>query len=603
MPDTFHSTHAALLFALTALAVATAPAFAQQVPPAGTPGGARPQIEETAPGGAGAPAVITQPEAQLQPCRDETGARMQVAAFRLAGVVDRPQFGISGSELATRVESLRAGYRQGLGICELREVTRSITNYYRARGLFLARAYVPEQSVRDGVVTVRILEGVLADVASPPQCARAARPEAGGASLGCNEVYDIELLRRPFEDLLGEPVHRDSIEREMLRINTYPGYTGSGVFRPGAELGTTTLVLDTRRETRFAADAWFDNHGTELTGENRLYGRVQLNNALGQAEQFRFLALQTLDPDNATFLSADYAQPIISPEYRLDAGFSQNTFSVGDVFEQLDIEGESTIMRGTLSRQFLLSRTRSLSAHAGVARKSASSTQSGTNIGEDELLVLSGGGRWDFLDEDGRSGNALQGTLSLGIPEVLGAMDSGGDPDASRVGGSGDRAGGDFTKLNLEYSRSQALPAREFFRNQVLLLRARLQFSSDLLTSLERMSLGGPNSVRAYPPSEFLADTATVLNVEWQARSVIEDPDSIWHNLLVAAFVDYADGELNDPLTNEEGTVTLLGIGGGVQFRPTRKLTAKFELATAIGDPEPSNEKSLQTFFSFRYDF
>ena len=567
------------------LAVAlSAPTLAQQLPPAATPGGAQPQIERPRPPAPAAPPIEVPAEPPAPPV--DTGARMQVSAFVLEGVTERPEFAIEPREIDELVESLRRKYPQGMGIAQLREVTRAVTLYYRERGFFLARAYIPEQSVKDGVVRVRVLEGVLADV----------QPQN-------NVLYSSDLLQRPFDELTGEPVHTDSIEREMLRVNRYPGYGGSGVFRPGEAPGTTTLLLDTRYEDAFSAAVWFDNHGTELTGENRLFGEIVVNNALDVGEQFRLLGLQTLDPSNSTFFSLDYQQPVFSPRYTLYAGLSNNTFSVGDVFKQLDIEGESTTYRAAVSRSFILSRARSLDAGLDLARKSASSTQAGTDIGDDELLVLTANGEFQFVDADFRSSNLIRAALRAGIPEALGAMDESGDPDSSRTSGSGERAGGDFTKLTLNFSRIQALPQKPFFRNQSVLMRVDFQHSDDLLTSLERMPLGGPNSVRAYPPSEFLADTGTFLSLEWIASSVIDDPASFWRGLQLSGFLDYADGELNDPLTNEKGSIHLAGFGGGARLNPWRRLDVKLELATAIGDPEPSDDSSFQFNFGLRYDF
>ena len=43
-------------------------------------------------------------------------------------------------------------------------VADTITQYYRERGFILAKAYIPQQQVRDGVVSLNIMLGKLGSV-------------------------------------------------------------------------------------------------------------------------------------------------------------------------------------------------------------------------------------------------------------------------------------------------------------------------------------------------------------------------------------------------------------------------------------------------------
>ena len=70
----------------------------------------------------------------------------------------------------------------------------------------------------------------------------------------------------------------------------------------------------------------------------------------------------------------------------------------------------------------------------------------------------------------------------------------------------------DFTKLSFSYSRLQ--PLSEL---QSLIFTFRGQNSSDSLVSLEKFSLGGPDTVRAYPVAEALMDSVYLLSVEFMA--------------------------------------------------------------------------------------
>ena len=71
------------------------------------------------------------------------------------------------------------------------------------------------------------------------------------------------------------------------------------------------------------------------------------------------------------------------------------------------------------------------------------------------------------------------------------------------------RFDGKFTLLNFSAQRIQRLAP--LWSASV---RFDGQFSADTLDTSERMSLGGPQAVRAYRPSEALGDSALILQSE-----------------------------------------------------------------------------------------
>src|SRR5690606_21573660 len=54
--------------------------------------------------------------------------------------------------------------KRGITLGMIESVADTITRYYRERGFILAKAYIPEQQVRDGVVTLTLLLGELGEV-------------------------------------------------------------------------------------------------------------------------------------------------------------------------------------------------------------------------------------------------------------------------------------------------------------------------------------------------------------------------------------------------------------------------------------------------------
>jgi len=149
----------------------------------------------------------------------------------------------------------------------------------------------------------------------------------------------------------------------------------------------------------------------------------------------------------------------------------------------------------------------------------------------------------------------------------------------------------------VSYTRSQPI-----FELQTLLFRYRGQYTSDILTAIEQFSLGGPDTVRAYPVAEALVDEATFVSIEWVAF-VSPEVEHTWLNKFqFSVFFDYATGSRNDPLVNEVASVTLAGPGFSLQGKPFDFMTARLDYAFDTGD-EPSDNQTLPFYFRLEYAF
>jgi hemolysin activation/secretion protein len=293
-----------------------------------------------------------------------------------------------------------------------------------------------------------------------------------------------------------------------------------------------------------------------------------------------------------------YQQPVLQPHIIAGGGLSLNSFDVGGNLSGLGINGESKDIYGFMRYQFSRSRTEKKSATAGIHLKSSSSNVRSTLDSEDKLTVLYLSA--DYAGTSWSSSGAYQTanlTLSLGLEDFLGSMDGNGNGTSGRIGGSGQLAGGGFTKLEFSYSRAQKMSAL-----QTLLFSFRGQLSSDLLTSLEQFSLGGPDTVRAYPVAEALMDQAYVFSVEWLAYASPDFQRGLLNKMQLSVFYDYASGTQNDPLQNEIESVSLSGFGGSIQIEPYKKFRVKAIMAFDLGD-EPSDNMTLPFYISVNYDF
>ncbi len=522
-------------------------------------------------------------EADTNP--NEETPHIQVDAFIVEGVGEHGPQGITPAHIAQLVEDER---RQAGGIFTLdglRDITRSITRRYRAAGFLLARAYVPEQTVDAHTVRIRVLEGRLQEV----------QPE--GFTL-----YRKAQLQALFADLVDQPVQIDRIESRLLFLNDYPGFSGFSVFRPGETPGSAVLVLSPREERPMEISLTSDNYGSSFTGRYRALLDVALNNPLHAADRFEFTLLQSLAPLNSRYGAVQYQRPLGAPGQSLGLGYSKNSFQVGDYLAELEIAGDSYIGNIFFSKQWVRKRQNNLSTRLEFSRKSASNRQADDTFGQDELAVLSLTGQYSFTDTAYHGFNRIRLGLARGLAGVLGAMDKQGDGQSSRVGRNNQRAGGEFTKWTLQLLRQQPLDFYASLKNQSLSLRLRLQYSKDLLTSLEQMLLAGPHGVRAYPISQAQVDTGYIVSLEWQVHTA--DRVSSWLDALqLSSFLDYGQGWLNASLANETARTQLVGLGVGAAAFIRHALSAKLEMAIPLGGATPDGGDAFQMFFNLRYAF
>ena len=550
-----------------------------------TPGGAMPQIKNVP-----EPFVypnVEKPKQRVAPItvEDPNAPRMLLKGFEIYGVIDHPEHDISLQAVRELIAAETAlmipkGEQRLFTVGMFETIAQAITRYYRSRGYFLARAYVPEQKVTNGIVKLKVVESFLEQVA-----------------FHGNTLYDDETMSILFDNLIDKPVYITDIESALYKLNDYPGLTASAVFGPGSTPGSAAIVMRTDETPSYNLLS-FDNYGSAYTGENRVLYNHSSNNLFGNADLLSFNLMATFAPANNQYADFTYLQPVFKSLFRVGGGARFNFFEVGEELEDLNINGESIIVNGFIDYKFLHTKLDQFSVVADLSLKSATSKIVNTVAAEDKLTVIrldalySGVDRWLWT-----ASHQATASISVGLADVLGSMDSEGNGISGRRSSDGVRAGGDFTKINLAYTRYQPTVSL-----QTLLIRFEAQFSSDLLTSLEQYPLGGPYNVRAYPIAEILVDNVIFTSFEY-ILTASPDIQHTWLNgLQLSVYYDYASGDLNEPLINEIGEATLSGIGLGIQVEPFNKFLVRIDLATATGD-EASDLQSLPFYFSMEYHF
>jgi len=412
----------------------------------------------------------------------------------------------------------------------LRGVARLVGAFYRQNGYPFARAIVPVQQLKDGVLHIRILEGAYGEIQATGE------PKVAAGS-------------QPFLSPLvhGDLIEATRLERTMLIIDDLPGVSVRPVVSPGKSVGFGDLGVAVALEKQQGGELGIDNEGSRYTGDIRFKGSWYRNSALLFGDQ---LAASVLATNQSLWLgSLDYDRPLGSSGLRGQIGWALNSYELGKEFASLEASGLARVWSAKLSYPLIRSRQTNLSASFGFQYKTLHDVYAASGTTEDKFsrglpLAL----RFDH--RDGLIGGGItygqltwtHGNLSL-------------DPALTALDDASARKQGDFNKVNLDLARVQNLPA-----GFTLYGRYSLQLADRNLDSSERFGLGGAQGVRAYPLGEGMGDQGWLGQVELRYDAGIFAP---------YAFYDVAQADTNYRPWTASADVTRHISGAGVGLRTT----------------------------------
>lgn len=230
----------------------------------------------------------------------------------------------------------------------------------------------------------------------------------------------------------------------------------------------------------------------------------------------------------------------------------------------------------TLAYPFIRARLSNLTFQAAYDHKRLTDrVNSVSSVTDKGLQVLRFAARGDHIDGLGGGGFTTYGaTLSGG--DLTFRNDAAAALDAAATGRN--TAGG-YTKIAYSVARLQSLG--DTFS---LYLSVLGQFASKNLDSSEKLSLGGPSGVRAYPAGEAAGDEAHQASLEFRAntgRYLETDTQLI-------AFADGGRAKLNENLlaSDNPNHRTISGYGIGIAISKAGLFALRSTLAWRSG-PQP----------------
>ena len=380
-----------------------------------------------------------------------------------------------------------------LSLADLEEAAALITRYYRDRGYFVARAYVPAQEIRDGIVEITVLEGRLGAV-------KLFVPEGRRSETSPRLVRGMISANQP----PGSVIRSDGLERGLLLLSDTPGIAARATLAPGEEPGTSDLTVDVADSPVLTGSADLDNFGNRYTGAFRLGGTAFLNSPAGLGDVVSARIQASQGSQNGRL---GYQIPLGYRGLRVGAALSHVQYKLCCDFKSLDAKGTGTDFTATGQYPFVRSRNSNLYGSLAASAKRFSDDsidKSSDRTVRSAILGLSGDSR------DSAGGGGLN---AYSIAYTNGKLDLLLESELSQDQQSGQNKNGSYSKTNYALSRLQRLG---FATSLYLSLSG--QTASKNLDSSEQFALGGPYGVRGYPTGEAIGDQGMLATVEgrWQ---------------------------------------------------------------------------------------
>lgn len=434
---------------------------------------------------------------------------------------------------------------------QLEAVAGRITAYYQAHGFPLSRAIVPAQTITGGAVTIQVLEARYGAV----------RVQNG------SRVGDA-LLAATAAPLQGGPaITERDLDRTLLLLSDIPGVGVNAVLKPGAQVGSADLDIVASRNPVPFANLALDNYGNRYTGRVRLSASASIVNPLRHGDLLDVSVVAA--SEDMDYGRIGYDTLLNGAGTRAGAAYSRVHYSLGQDIAQLDAYGSADVASAWIKHPLVRSRQANLYGQLEYDGKRLRDRIDVTATRTDRHLdnwVLS-------LNGDVRDGFLGGGVSAWSVAWTHGRTRFD-DAAAEQADALSTRTRGRFSKWNASLSRVQGLGARD-----TLYMNLAGQWANGNLDSAEKMTVGGPYTVRAYDVGALSADTGYVGSAEW--RHELGNLAGRWQAL---AFAESARVRINrDPWTPAQNRATLSGAGIGLTWEGAGGWRANASLARRIG--------------------
>jgi hemolysin activation/secretion protein len=508
---------------------------------------------------------------KVEPAHDNAAASRAAAAvpFMLERIVITKN---TVFDTPTLMALVADAHGKNTSLPELNQLAARITNHYRAHGYPLSRAMIPSQSITLGVITIEVVE------------ARYAKIELVNSS----RVHDglLQATLKPLK--VAANVKDDALENVLLLLSDIPGIGVKGVFKPGPQDGTAELTVNITALPMVSANAATDNYGNAYTGQERLSGSVTVANPLYWGDTLTVNALSSGKGMNHWRLA--YEGTVNGLGSRIGMSSSKLNYALGGAFTSVRASGSANTQSVWARHPVVRSQNLDLHLQAQLDGMQTHDRRADTIAQPDRdlrsvTLSLSGHAH------DPALGNVASTWKLAWTRGQLRLLDN-----PEQAGDQGSASPSSFSKWHLNLAHLQRFSAQS-----ALYMTYAGQRAQSRLDPSQKMSVGGPYTVRAHAMGAISGDSVDFVSFEWQ-----QELGHLWGGQWQAVvFWDKARVTVDHDGTGDNNAASLSGAGIGLNWTGPRQWTTRTALATPLGTQSAlvSANKSIRAWLEVHKTF
>ena len=403
-------------------------------------------------------------------------------------------FQFSGNKLLTdqELQSIVEKWKgRTLTFEDLQNVITDIQEYYSSKNR-IGKALLPEQEIKDGIVSIKIIEGVLGDVV-----VEQTSPKPRMA---------VETVKKYFK---GEKdsayIDTKDLQRKIFILNDLAGVNATGTYEQGKKEGESNFKVTLQDTPFFKGEVVAANYGSKSTGSNQALANLSFNNISGIGDLFTVNGIKSSGSD---YVQGSYAVPILYDGLKLALNASKLNYQTLSSFSSTNqSKGDAKTYAANFTYPVFRTDRASVNAKVGYETKDYLNTNvlTAATISDykiDNMIAGLNG----FLYNNDQSSISYNANVTFGRLKINDAAQETSDNTSAKTKGS-------FEKLAFNISRNQPLPD---LKNTNWLISVDGQTANKNLNSSEQMSLGGPYAVRAYPTGQGSGSQGIILKTELQ---------------------------------------------------------------------------------------
>lgn len=501
---------------------------------------------------------VTLPQIQAKEYKtpmSDSGKTILVKDFKITGNIH-----ISSTELEKFFVEAKG---QELTFNQLQDIASAITKYYREKGYFVARAYIPEQNIleNNNVLEIAIIEG-----------------NYGEFHLKNDSLVKDSIVQGMLDDIKDKNIIATStLERAMLIINDTPGaiVTGADVM-PGSVVGTSDFAVSTEKSKAYDGYMVLDNTGSRYTGKNRVMAGLNLNSPLKIGDKLSLFGLVSNGSDLKNG-KISYSAPLMSNGLKGELSYSQTDYSLAEEYKNLEATGTSKNIEAKLSYPVIRSRAENLYGNVSLFSKDLKDeVKSTANITKKDVQSLKIGIDYDksYLAFSKNSNSKASFYLTAGKL----SFDDSAKELADKKGAD---TNGNYSKMNLDLSHNMELNSKLSWESKLALQYA---LSNKNLDGSEDMSIGGSSGVKLYPDGELSSENGYLFGTELKYQL----PQFNALNSSIGLFYDIGRVHMaNNTVGFESRILQDIGIG---YYASYKDFFGQVQMAWKVGGEEVTSE-------------